>query len=79
MLGPTLAEIAYILSERQQRQGPMIDQMRQLRDAYNGDLVIPLPEMDRREKSAVANLITTGLDQTAMRIINNAYCLLPCP
>jgi hypothetical protein len=68
MIGPTLAEIAYILSERQQRQGPMIDQMRQLRDAYNGDLVIPLPEMDRREKSAVANLITTGLDQTAMRI-----------
>ena len=42
--------------------------MRQLRDAYNGDLIIPLPEMDRREKSAVANLITTGLDQTAMRI-----------
>ena len=46
----------------------MIDSMRQLRDAYNGDLIIPLPEMDRREKSAVANLITTGLDQTAMRI-----------
>ena len=68
MLGPTIQEIAAILKERQDKQGPMIDSMRQLRDAYNGDLIIPLPEMDRREKSAVANLITTGLDQTAMRI-----------
>jgi hypothetical protein len=68
MLGPTVDEIAALLSERQALQGPIIDSMRQLRDAYNGDLIIPLPEMDRREKSAVANLITTGLDQTAMRI-----------
>ena len=68
MLGPSIEEIAAILHEREAKQGPMIDQMRQLRDTYNGDLVIPLPEMDRREKSAVANLITTGLDQTAMRI-----------
>ncbi len=68
MLGPSVDEIASLLFERQTLQGPMIENMRQLRDTYNGDLVIPLPEMDRREKSAVANLITTGLDQTAMRI-----------
>ena len=68
MLGPSLEAIAAILAERQAKQGPVIESMRQLRDAYNGDLVIPLPELDRKEKSAVANLITTGLDQTAMRI-----------
>ena len=68
MLGPSLETIAAILAERQAKQGPIIESMRQLRDAYNGDLVIPLPELDRKEKSAVANLITTGLDQTAMRI-----------
>ena len=68
MLGPSVDEIAALLYDRQTLQGPMIESMRQLRDAYNGDLVIPLPELDRREKSAVANLITTGLDQTAMRI-----------
>jgi hypothetical protein len=68
MLGPSVDEIAAMLQERQQLQGPIIENMRQLRDTYNGDLVIPLPEMDKREKSAVANLITTGLDQTAMRI-----------
>ena len=68
MLGPSVDEIASLLFDRQTLQGPMIENMRQLRDTYNGDLIIPLPEMDRREKSAVANLITTGLDQTAMRI-----------
>ena len=68
MLGPSVDEIAAMLQERQTLQGPIIENMRQLRDTYNGDLVIPLPEMDKREKSAVANLITTGLDQTAMRI-----------
>ena len=68
MLGPSVEQIAAILHERMQAQGPIIENMRQLRDTYNGDLVIPLPEMDKREKSAVANLITTGLDQTAMRI-----------
>jgi hypothetical protein len=68
MLGPSVDEIAGLLFDRQTLQGPMIENMRQLRDTYNGDLIIPLPEMDRREKSAVANLITTGLDQTAMRI-----------
>jgi len=68
MLGPSVDEIAQLLFDRQTLQGPMIENMRQLRDTYNGDLIIPLPEMDRREKSSVANLITTGLDQTAMRI-----------
>ena len=68
MLGPSVDEIASLLFDRQTLQGPMIENMRQLRDTYNGDLIIPLPEMDRREKSSVANLITTGLDQTAMRI-----------
>ena len=42
--------------------------MRGVRDTYNGDVIIPLPEMDKQERPAVANLITTGLDQTAMRI-----------
>jgi hypothetical protein len=67
-MGPSVDEIASMLFDRQTMQGPMIENMRHLRDTYNGDLVIPLPELDRREKSAVANLITTGLDQTAMRI-----------
>ena len=42
--------------------------MREVRDFYNGDVVIPLPELNSDEKSAVANLLGQGLDQTAMRI-----------
>ena len=42
--------------------------MRHIRDHYNGDVIVPLPEIDSTESSAVANLLATGLDQTAMRI-----------
>ena len=42
--------------------------MRHIRDHYNGDVIVPLPEIDSTEASAVANLLATGLDQTAMRI-----------
>lgn len=68
MLGPSLDEIAQLLQDRQNARGGVINTMRQLRDTYNGDVIIPMPEMDKNEKPAVANLITTGLDQTAMRI-----------
>jgi len=52
--------------------------MQKLRDAYNGDIIIPLPEMDKSEASAVANLIATGLDQSAMRIASTyPNCFYP--
>ena len=68
MLGPSIEEISAMLLERQGIRGPILNAMRELRDTYNGDLVIPLPELDKVDKSYVANLITTGLDQSAMRI-----------
>lgn len=51
--------------------------MRNLRDYYNGDVIVPLPEINADEKSAVANLLAQGLDQTAMRIASTSpdiYC-----
>jgi hypothetical protein len=57
-----------MLQERKQAQSPLLSNMARLRDAYNGDIIVPLPEMDRSEQAAVANLISTGLDQSAMRI-----------
>lgn len=68
MPGPSIEEIATMLTDRRQQRGPVLNAMRELRDTYNGDLVIPLPELDRVDRSYVANLITTGLDQSAMRI-----------
>lgn len=66
--GPGVCDIADWLVERRKGRGPVIEQMRLLRDHYQADVVVALPEMDRSEKAAVANLIKTGLDQTARRI-----------
>lgn len=68
MLGPSVEQIVALLDERKAARNPLMENMRGVRDTYNGDVIIPLPEMDKQERPAVANLITTGLDQTAMRI-----------
>ena len=65
---PSVEEIVGMLEERKSLQSPLISNMAKLRDAYNGDIIVPLPEMDRDEQAAVANLISTGLDQSAMRV-----------
>ena len=78
MTGPSLDSIVALLEERQRAQSPVLSRMRKLRDAYNGDIIIPLPEMDRSEAAAVANLIATGLDQSAMRIASTyPNCFYP--
>ena len=53
---------------RQEERGVLLQYMRQARDHFNGDIVVPLPEMSEDEKPAVANLMAQGLDQTAMRV-----------
>lgn len=53
---------------RREAQADLFHYMREARDHFNGDIVVPLPEMDRDEKPAVANLMSQGLDQTAMRV-----------
>ena len=35
---------------------------------YNGDVIIPMPEMDESEKPSIANLLAQGVDQLAIRI-----------
>lgn len=41
---------------------------RKIRDHYDGDTIIALPEMERSERPAIANLQKTGIDQTARLI-----------
>ena len=60
--------ILQLFKERKAQQSPEVSRMRTLRDHYNGDIVIPLPEMDRQEQAFTANIIANGLDQTAQRI-----------
>lgn len=66
--GPDLSWIMGSLERRRQERSAVMENMRLVRDTYNGDLIIPLPEMSRAERPAVANLIVTGIDQTAQRI-----------
>tara|TARA_E500000331_G_scaffold62285_1_gene56887 strand:+ start:814 stop:2574 length:1761 start_codon:yes stop_codon:yes gene_type:complete len=70
-------EIIGLYTTRSRTNGNAKSKMRNLRDYYNGDVVVPLPELDSDETSAVANLLAQGLDQTAMRIASTSpdvYC-----
>ena len=42
--------------------------MQRVRELANGDIVIPLNELDRNARSSVANLLVQGLDQMSMRV-----------
>ncbi len=50
----------------------------QVRDAYNGEMTVALPDMGRAEPAAVANLLNTGLDQLAMRVSSTLPSIF-CP
>ena len=64
----TVEEIHALYKQRRAAQGPLLDQMRKVRELANGDTIIPLNELDKSAKTSVANLLVTGLDQTSMRI-----------
>ena len=61
-------EIVDLYYTRSSNHAGAKERMRNIRDHYNGDVIVPLPEIDSTEASAVANLLAQGLDQTAMRI-----------
>jgi len=65
--------------QRRASAGPSRQRMAQLRDIYYGDVQVPLPELDRNEAAAVANLIAQGLDQMAMRVASTLPSVLYTP
>ena len=74
----TVEEITSLYTSRSRINDHAKSRMRNLRDYYNGDVVVPLPELDSDEQSAVANLLAQGLDQTAMRISSTSPDIF-CP
>ena len=64
----TVEEIVSLYKDRVDAQGPILRQMREVRQLANGDVVVPLNELDRNTKSSVANLLVQGLDQMSMRV-----------
>lgn len=65
-------EITSLWRERKAAQEPWMATAREAKAMYNGDIVIPLPELDDIEKPAVPNLLAQGVDQTAMRIASTS-------
>ena len=64
----SIEEVVALYRERKAERGPLLSKAQELTEAYNGDLAVPLPEIDKKEKVAVANLLQLGLDQNAMRV-----------
>lgn len=65
----TFAEhVAELYRGRNRERHPVLQAMFEIRDVVNGDVVVPLPEMDEAEKPMTANLIGEGIDQTGMRV-----------
>jgi hypothetical protein len=64
----TVEEIVELYHQRRVAQGPVQDQMRRVRELANGDVIVPLNELDRNAKANVANLLVQGLDQMSMRV-----------
>ena len=61
-------EIVELYNQRRRALGPVHDQMRRVRELANGDVIVPLNELDKNAKSSVANLLVQGLDQMSMRV-----------
>jgi hypothetical protein len=71
-------EIVSRFRDREAKRSRVIARMAKVRAHYNDEVVVPLPDMDRTEAPAVANLLTQGVDQTARRIASTTP-LLYCP
>lgn len=64
----TAEEIHALYISRLEEQGPIIAQMRKIRDHSNGDIIVPLNELDMNATSSVASLLTQGLEQMSTRV-----------
>lgn len=54
--------------ERKKRLSPTHQAALTVKAAYYGDIVLPVPELDRADKPLVANLLYQGGEQRAMRV-----------
>ena len=62
------AQIISMFQERRKNRAGIFNRMDEVRRHYNGDVMVPLPELDEMEKPAIPNLIAQGIDQFAMRV-----------
>lgn len=60
-------EIVQLAESRRSALGAPIGRMMEVRRMYDGDIMVPLPELDEDERPSVANLLLQGVDQLGMR------------
>ena len=61
-------EVVNLYISRRMKRQPMMDKRLKVLEQYNGETLVPLPELDQQTQPAVANLLSLGLDQFAQRI-----------
>ena len=64
----TAQQILSLYRDRKAKYAGLHSKMQEIADIYNGNTVVPLPDMDRNEQSSVPNLLAQGVDQMAGRI-----------
>lgn len=65
----TWSQILSIITQRRSQDSSLIRSMIEIRDRYNGDVVVPLPDVSHEPTlpMVAAQLITDGIDNTAMQ------------
>jgi hypothetical protein len=63
----TPEQIWRLLVERRNQAHPWQSRAEEVRQTYNGEVAVPLPELDVVERAAVANLLQIGLDGLSKR------------
>lgn len=61
-------EIANLAHSRKSQCGDSQARMDEIRQLYNGEVEVSLPELGENEKAVAANLAQLGIDQMAMRV-----------
>lgn len=60
--------VVSLYHQRKHARAPQIDRMLKLQRQVDGDVMVPLPELDKSDKPGIANLIALGLDQFSQRV-----------
>jgi hypothetical protein len=63
-----ISQIEQLYRQRQAERGPLLSRWAQVAKQYDGDVMVPMAELDSDERSMAVNLLGPGLDQLAMRI-----------
>ena len=60
-------DIVQLFETRRRAQGAHIARMLEVQRMYDGDVMVPLPELDENERPSVANLLMQGVNQLGSR------------